>query len=88
MDDDDDPGPLLGWLLPDLLRDWLLPDLWSVIIGWIGLIVAISVGFWQVFVIVADHQRGQLGDGRGYDQPCRASTSDAAGCGLPAGDAD
>jgi hypothetical protein len=74
MDDEEDP-----WV------DWLLPDRWAAVIG---LIVAICVGFWQVFVIVADHQRGQPGDARGYGQPCRASTSDAAGCGLPAGDAD
>ena len=59
--------------------DWQLPDL---IIGWIGLIVVICVGFWQVFVTVADHQRGQLGDGRGYDGPAERSTPDATGCRL------
>ena len=56
------------------------------VIAW--LIIVIGIGFWQVFVIVADHQRGQLGDGRGYDGPCRASTPDAAGCRLPPREAD
>jgi hypothetical protein len=67
----------------DPLLELLLPDRWDAIMGLILLIVVISVGFWQVFVTVADHQRGQLGDGRGYDGPCRASTPDAAGCRLP-----
>ena len=72
----------------DPLLDVLLPDRWDTIIGLIWLIVLISVGFWQLFVTVADHQRGQLGDGRGHDGPCRASTPDAAGCRLPPRDAD
>jgi hypothetical protein len=74
MDDEEDP-----WV------DWLLPDRWAAVIG---LIVAICVGFWQVFVIVADHQRGQPGDGREHHGPCRASPPDAAGCRLPTREAD
>jgi hypothetical protein len=76
MDHDEDP--LLDWLLGSSLR-------WYVITRIAGLIVVVSLGFWQLIVTVADHQRGQLGDGRGYDGPCRASTPDAAGCRLPPG---
>jgi hypothetical protein len=52
-------------------EDWLtgswLPGRWGAIIRGIGLIamlIALScVGFWQVFVIVADHWGGKPGDG-------------------------
>ena len=54
MDHEEDP--LLRWLLPDLSR---------AIIRCIMLIALFCVGFWPVFVIVADHQRGQVGDERG-----------------------
>jgi hypothetical protein len=54
------------------------------VIAW--LIIVMGIGFWQVFVIVVDHQRGQPGEGRVSDEPCRASTS--VGCRLPPGEAD
>jgi hypothetical protein len=64
-----------------LIDQWgLLPDRW-IAIAWIAVLIAlISIGFWQVFVTVAEHQRDQLGDGQGYDGLCRAGTPDAAGC--------
>jgi hypothetical protein len=79
MDHDEDP--LLDWLLGSSPR-------WYAIKVIAGLIVVVSLGFWQLIVTVADHQRGQPGDGRGYDGPCRASTPDAARCRLPPGHPD
>jgi hypothetical protein len=77
---DDEQDPWVDWLL-----DWPFNLRWYAIKVIVGLIVVVSLGFWQLIVTVADHQRGQLGDGRGYDGPCRASTPDAAGCRLPPG---
>jgi hypothetical protein len=74
---------LLGWP-----SEWFFSLREHVITVIVGLIIVIGLGFWQVFVIVADHQRGQPGDGRGHDGLCRASTPDAAGCRLPPREAD
>ena len=74
----------------DRLLRWLLPDLWwpVIILRIAGLIIVICVGFWQLFVTVADHQRGQPGDARVSDGPCRARTPDTAGCRLSPREAD
>jgi hypothetical protein len=79
MDLDHKEGPLDS--LPFFLR-------WETIRVAIGLIIVIIVGYWQLIATVADHQRGQPGDGRGYDRTCRTSAPDAADCRLPPRAAD
>jgi hypothetical protein len=56
------------------------------VIAW--LIIVMGIGFWQVVVIVVDHQHGKPGDGRVSHGLCLASTPDAAGCRLPRREAD
>jgi hypothetical protein len=70
-----------NWLIRWLLREYVIRVI-------VGLIIVLGIGYWQLFVTLADHQRGQPGDGRGYDAPCRTSTPDAAGCRLPPREAD
>jgi hypothetical protein len=65
MDHEQDPEQ-------DTLLDWLLPDPLRVIIGWIGLIALFCVGFWQVFVIVADITVASWVTGRPMDPAERA----------------
>jgi hypothetical protein len=77
---DHEGDSLLERLLLSLLRVYVIRVI-------AGLIIVVGIGFWQLIVTVADHQRGQSGDGL-TDGPCRASTSDAAGCRLPPREAD
>ena len=83
MDQEDhDEYGLLGWLLGfSSLREYVIRVI-------VGLTIVICVGFWQLFVTVADHWRDQPGDGRVSDGSCRASTPHAAGCRLPPREAD
>ncbi len=81
-DIDHEEFSLLGWLLG-------YPSLrWYVISRTALVIIVTLLGFWQLIVTVADHQRGQQGYGQGYDEACRASAPDAVGCRLPPREAD
>jgi hypothetical protein len=77
---DHEGDSLLERLLLSLLRVYVIRVI-------AGLIIVVGIGFWQLIVTVADHQRGQSGDGL-TDGPCRAGTSNVAGCRLPPREAD